>query len=84
MMSNSKMCVSSWTMRPYSWSGGSSSGSTIRLRDGSAKAATPSWAAPGMTFCCSNSLCVLNTISGTLKARSCFRSLLTCWYALSA
>ena len=30
------------------------------------------------TFCCSNSLCVLNRISGTLIGRSCFRSELIC------
>ena len=82
MMSNSKMCVSSCAMRPYSRSGGSSIGSSMRSRYGSANAPTPSCAAPGATFCCSNSLCVLNRISGTLNERSCFRSALTCWYAL--
>ena len=35
--------------------------------------------APGATFCCSNSLCVLNRSIGTLKDRSCFRSALICW-----
>jgi hypothetical protein len=57
---------------------------TIRYRVGSANAPTPSWAAPGMTFCCWNSLLVLNRISGILKARSYLSSELTCWYALSA
>jgi len=36
-------------------------------RYGSANAPTPSWAAPGMTFCCSNSLCVLKMIRGHLE-----------------
>jgi hypothetical protein len=56
----------------------------MRSRYGSANAPTPSWAAPGMTFCSWNSLLVLKTMSGTLKARSCFRSAEICWYALSA
>jgi hypothetical protein len=37
-----------------------------------------------MTFCCWNSLLVLNRMSATLKARSYFSSALMCWYALSA
>jgi hypothetical protein len=37
-----------------------------------------------MTFCCWNSLLVLKMMSGTLNARSCFKSALICWYALSA
>ena len=84
MMSNSKMCVSSWVIRRYSPSGSSSIGSTMRLRAGSANAPTPSGLAPGNTFCCSNSLWVLKTISGTAKARSCRSRALTSWYALSA
>lgn len=84
MMSNSKMCVISWVISRYSWSGGSSIGSTSRSREGSAKAATPSGMSPWMMFCCWNSDCVLNSTIGTLCARSCFRSELICWYALSA
>ena len=40
-------------------------GSSMRLRSPSANASTPSGAAPGMTFSCSNSLCVLKMMSGT-------------------
>ena len=46
MMSNSKTCVSSCVISRYSWSGGSSIGSTIRLRSGSANASTPSGSSP--------------------------------------
>ena len=84
MMSNSKMCVSSCVISRYSMSGGSSTGSSMRLRVGSANAATPSLTAPGMTFCCWNSACVLKISSGILKARSCFSSEDSFWYALSA
>ncbi len=35
--------------------------------------------APGMTFCCWNSVCVLKISSGILKARSCLSSELSCW-----
>ena len=78
MMSNSKMCVSSCVISRKRLSGGSSIGRAMRFRYGSANAATPSGTVPGMMFCCSNSLCVLNTTSGTGNARSCFRSALTC------
>src|SRR4029453_12065615 len=47
MMSNSNWCVSSCVMRPYSWSGGSSIGRSIRCCIGCANGAPPSWGAAG-------------------------------------
>ena len=49
----------SWVTRPWSWSGGSSMGSTIRFFTGSVKAATPSGMKAGKRFVCSNSEWVL-------------------------
>ncbi len=59
MRSKANAWVISWVMRPWSWSGGSSIGITIRLRSGSVKAATASGTKAGKRFVCSNSEWVL-------------------------
>ncbi|PYQ07778.1 MAG: hypothetical protein DMF82_03020 [Acidobacteria bacterium] len=82
--SNSKTWVSSWVMRPCSRSGGSSMGTTIRSRDGSVKAATPSGTKPPKRLVCSNSECVLYRMIGIGKLISCLRSDEIFWYPLSA
>ncbi len=57
-ISNWKTCVSSWAISFSSFSSGRSTGSTIRLRVGRAKAPTPSGMNSFSVLVCSNSECV--------------------------
>ena len=57
---------------------------TIRSRDGSVKAATPSGTKPPKRLVCSNSECVLYRMIGIGKLISCLRSDEIFWYPLSA
>ena len=54
-ISNWKTCVSSWAISCWSFSSVMSIGSTIRLRDGSANAPTPSGMKFRIVFVCSKS-----------------------------